>query len=109
MKIILIIITAFCLNAKADQWEFFPSVTVGAGFQFSMVSDSHVYAQVQAYPLKYGGEEGGIRFLGVGTTLGSDPTFIFSPASACIMDKFCAGPHFGKNLSGFGFAYSINF
>lgn len=109
MKILFILITFLSLTAKADQWEFFPSITAGIGFQYSMMGDNQLYGQVQAYGVKYGGEEGGIRFLGVGTTLGSKPTFIFSPASACIMDKLCVGPHFGKDLVGFGLAYSINF
>lgn len=92
-----------------DKWSFEPSVAVGVGFSVTLIDSPKepVYGLIQAFTINFGGDEGGLRFLGIGTTIGSDPEVVFIPGSACIMDTYCFAPHLAKNYVGAGFTYSF--
>ena len=108
MKIILIILLSLSISSQAvaDEWSFKPSITFGVGTSPSF-GQENIYGLVQVYSINYGGEEGGLRFLGIGSSIGVDSKFVLTPVMTCIMDKLCVGPHFGADLVGLGVSYSF--
>lgn len=96
--------------ASADEFSFTPSVHVGLAFSATLIEDSNrspVYGIVEGYALNYGGEEGGLKFLGIGATINKETELVLVPASACILWRYCFSSHIGKNHVGMSFTYSF--
>lgn len=104
LLILLVIPLGICEDAKL---EFKPSFNFSIGSSFTPMKEDKVYALAQVHLAYLHGEDGGLRILGIGTTIEKDSQILISPITACFKDVLCIGPNIGKDFLGFSLGMSL--